>query len=32
MLSDFELIWSRMQTGVPASELAARTVLSVIGR
>jgi lipid-A-disaccharide synthase len=32
MLSDFDLIWSRMQTGEPASEKAARTVLSVIGR
>jgi len=32
MLADFDLIWSRMQTGEPASELAARTLLSVIGR
>ncbi|MBC7281302.1 lipid-A-disaccharide synthase [Hoeflea sp.] len=31
-LADFDLVWSRMQTGEPASELAARTVLSVIGR
>jgi len=30
MLADFDLVWSRMQTGEPASELAARTVLSVI--
>lgn len=32
ILADFDLIWSRMQTGEPASELAARTLLSVIGR
>jgi lipid-A-disaccharide synthase len=32
MLADFDLIWSRMRTGEPASKLAARTVLSVIGR
>ncbi|MCY0094846.1 lipid-A-disaccharide synthase [Hoeflea ulvae] len=31
-LEDFDLVWSRMQTGHPASETAARTVLSVIGR
>lgn len=31
-LEDFDLIWSRMRTGKPASELAAETVLSVIGR
>ena len=31
-LEDFDLIWSRMTTGEPASELAARTLLSVIGR
>jgi lipid-A-disaccharide synthase len=30
VLSDFELIRSRMEVGVPASELAARTVLSVL--
>lgn len=32
MLADFDLIWSRMQTGEPASGLAARTLLAVIGR
>jgi lipid-A-disaccharide synthase len=32
MVADFDLIWSRMQTGEPASDLAAKTVLSVIGR
>jgi len=32
MLADLDLIWSRMQTGRPASETAARTLLSVIGR
>lgn len=32
MLYDFDLIWSRMQTGEPASEKAARTVLSVMRR
>lgn len=31
-LADCDLVWSRMQTGRPASELAAATVLSVIGR
>ncbi|KGF66719.1 lipid-A-disaccharide synthase, partial [Hoeflea sp. BAL378] len=31
-LADSDLIWSRMQTGQPASELAARTVLAVLGR
>ncbi|AKI00826.1 lipid-A-disaccharide synthase [Hoeflea sp. IMCC20628] len=31
-LEDFDLIWSRMRTGQPASELAAKTLLSVIGR
>lgn len=31
MVSDFDLIWSRMQTGEPVSDLAAKTVLSVIG-
>lgn len=30
MVSDFDLVWSRMQTGEPASQVAARTVLSVI--
>ncbi|MBU4529642.1 MAG: lipid-A-disaccharide synthase [Hoeflea sp.] len=32
MLKDLDLVWSRMQTGEPASELAARTLLCVIGR
>lgn len=32
MLADFELIRSRMEVGVPASEKAAMTLLSVIGR
>ena len=32
VIEDLELIWSRMQTPVPASELAASTLLSVIGR
>ena len=32
MLEGLDLVWSRMQTGEPASELAARTLLSVIGR
>lgn len=32
MLSDFDLIRSRMEVGVPASQMAARTLLSVIGR
>jgi len=32
MLEDLDLVWARMQTGEPASELAARTLLSVIGR
>lgn len=32
MLADFDLIWERMQTSEPASERAARTLLSVIGR
>ena len=31
MLEGLDLVWSRMQTGEPASELAARTLLSVIG-
>tara|TARA_R110002020_G_scaffold266308_2_gene481228 strand:- start:409 stop:1572 length:1164 start_codon:yes stop_codon:yes gene_type:complete len=31
-LADSDLVWSRMQTAEPASELAARTVLSVLGR
>ncbi|WP_417435914.1 lipid-A-disaccharide synthase [Hoeflea sp.] len=30
MLSDFDLIRSRMEVGVPASEMAARTLLSVL--
>jgi len=30
MLADFDLIWSRMETGEPASDLAARTLLSVV--
>lgn len=32
MLADFDLIRSRMEVGVPASEKAAMTLLSVIGR
>tara|TARA_R110002020_G_scaffold183962_6_gene380590 strand:+ start:11917 stop:13077 length:1161 start_codon:yes stop_codon:yes gene_type:complete len=32
VLADCELVWSRMQTGEPASERAAKTLLSVLGR
>lgn len=32
MLADFDQIWSRMRTDEPASDLAARTLLSVLGR
>lgn len=31
MIEDFDLIWSRMQTPVPASQRAAEIVLSVVG-
>lgn len=31
MISDFDLVWDRMKTSEPASKLAARTLLSVVG-
>ncbi|OCW56573.1 lipid-A-disaccharide synthase [Hoeflea olei] len=32
VLASLDLVWSRMQTGEPASDIAARTVLEVLGR